>query len=165
MGALFLCSCRSTFYVTPEEDYIDFVKQANHEIISRGYQPVLCSCDTVLQSTYHWRDYSWPMDRIYVTNYMFTDSVGDTVEYSVAVNYDCTSMGDFYVDSATVWGCRVTKARDGDLCTGEIMRRLSDPPKRKVRWVTEEGVLGWMIGVPVSMLVAFLVVSAIDNQR
>lgn len=161
----FLCSCRSTFYVTPEDDYIEFVKQTNSEIMSRGYTPVACNCDTVLQSAYHWRGYTWPMDRIYISDYVFVDSVGDTMEYSVAVNYDCTNMGDFYVDSAAVWGCRVSKEADGDLCTGELMNRLANPPKRKVRWHTEESILGWMIGIPVSLVVSFLVLTAIDNQR
>ena len=165
VGVFLFLSCKTTFYCTPEDDYIEFVKEANTEIMSKGYIPVYCDCDTVLQSAYHWRGYTWPMDRIYVSNYIFQDSVGDTIQYSVAVNYDCTNMGDYYIDSAVVQSCYTTKESDKDFCNSEIMLRLSDPPKRNVRYTTEEGILGIIIGVPAAVLVSFFIWSAVQNHH
>lgn len=163
IGALLFISCRSTYHVCPEEDYIEFVKQTNQEIISRGYIPVSCSCDTFLVRAYDWGGYTMGNDRIYTSKYTFANTEGDTMEYFIAVNYGTTDMAKWYIDSAVVEGCRVTKESDNDLCTGENMRRLTSPPKRDVKWQTEGGLLAVLIGVPVAIGISFFLYASLAN--
>ena len=164
IGAFLFISCKSTFHVCPEEDYIEFVKQTNQEIISRGYTPVACNCDTFLVRDYDWGGYTMAMDKIYTSQYTFANPEGDTMEYSLAVNYGTVDMAHLYIDSAVVEGCRTTKEADNDLCTGENMSRLTSPPTRDVKWQTEGGTLAVLIGVPVMVGISFFVYASLSSS-
>lgn len=161
IGAFLFISCKSTFHVCPKEDYIEFVKQTNQEIISRGYTPVSCSCDTFVVRDYDWGGYTMGIDKTYTSQYVFTNTEGDTVEYSLAVNYGTTDMSKWYIDSAVVEGCRTTKISDNDLCTGENMSRLTSPPKRDIKWQTEGGFLAALIGVPFIVGISFFLYASL----
>ena len=160
---LLLTSCKTTIYCTPEEDYIQFVKDINAEILSRGYTPVSCTCDTQPTQNVHWNGYVWYNDRVFFSNYVFANG-NDTIDYTFGVNHNVTNMGDLYVDTASVVGCRVTNDKDKDLCNSTSMQKLSNPPKRNVRYTSEEGILAILIGIPAALAVAFLAFTAINNR-
>lgn len=163
IGAFLFISCRSTYHVCPKEDYIEFVKQTNDEIISRGYAPVSCSCDTFIVRDYDWGGYTMGNDRIYTSKYTFANLEGDTMEYSFAINYGTTDMANWYIDSAVVEGCRTTKTADNDICTGENMSRLTSPPKRDIKWQTEGGLLAVLIGVSAAVGISFFLYASLTN--
>lgn len=163
IGVLLLCSCRSTYLVTPQEDYIEYVRAFNQSIALRGYQFTGCDCDTTLVRDYNWGGYLWQWDRNYNHRYTFVDSVGDTVEYSFIVNYGSTELGDLYIDSAVVTGCRVTKSLDTGICSGPEMALLTNPPVREVSWKdSRTGPLITMVSGLGALVVVFVVMSVME---
>ena len=166
---LFTCilsftSCKTIIYCTPEEDYIQFVKDVNDEITSRGYTPVSCKCDTVPTQDVHWNGYVWYNDRVFFSNYTFAKGI-DTVEYTFGVNYSVTNMGELYIDTSSVVGCRTTNDEDMDLCNSSNMQKLSNPPKRNVRYTSEEEITAILIGVPMALAAIFLTFTALKNKQ
>ena len=164
IGALLLCSCTHTYYVTTESDYMDFVKAAHQEAMSRGYTPVYCNCDTTIVRDNEWGGYTWALDRVYTSTYRFMDSVGDTLEYSLAVSYG-EAWRNLYIDSAAVRACRTTKEADGDFCESEVMQRLTSPPKREVEWKSNAGLVGGLIGTAVVVGSGFFLYGILTNRR
>ena len=165
IGVFFLCSCTHTYYVTTESDYLDFVRAAHEEIRSLGYAPVYCNCDTTIVRDNEWGGYTWALDKVYTSTYIFRDSIGDTLEFSLAVSYGSANSHDVYIDSAAVRGCRTTKDRDVSFCTGETMDRLRTPPKREVSYRSDAGMVGGLIGTAVVVGSAFFLYGILTNRR
>ena len=81
------------------------------------------------------------------------------------LNYSVTNMVELYIDTASVVGCRTTNDEDMDLCNSSNMQKLSNPPKRNVRYTSEEGITAILIGVPTALAAIFLTFTALNNKQ
>lgn len=132
-----MTSCMDTFYVTEKTKFDDAVAMVRSQLKEKGFN--LTGTNSITRNEPFVTDvtssYGLRMDNNYITQdtYRFTDSLGNTMSYSVSYHLKQESKGVPYVQDVEVCGCETSNPKDFEtFCDGESeIYQIKNIPKEQ----------------------------------
>lgn len=134
-----MTSCMDTYYVTKKTTFDSAIQTVQTDMAQKGfnYTGTLSNTrnETVVTGTSYskYTGYGTAMANNYITQdtYRFSDSLGNTMNYTISYQVEETKKGVQYVDNVAVCGCETSTPSDYvKLCGKEAkLYQLNDLPK------------------------------------
>lgn len=128
-----------TFYVTKRSTFDQAIASVQGQLASEGLKSVGSSSETknnlfAAGTSYSkYTGYGTKMENNFVTQdtYRFADSIGNTMNYTVAYSAKQTDNGIHYVENIEVCGCETSNPNDYErLCGNEsLVKQINLTPK------------------------------------
>lgn len=170
LGVLFFfTSCMDTYNVTKRSTYEKSVQSIRSQMAINGFSSTGVSTstrnETVVTGTSYskYTGYGTRMENNYITQdtYQFTDTLGNTMSYSVSYSAKQTEGGISYVENVELCGCETSNPKDYErFCgVGSTVRRINNLPKdqeiEKVNMLNTTLAISAII-IPLSFIVTWL---------
>ena len=161
-----MTSCMDTYYVTSKATFDNAIRTVQTQMEERGFnlngtntitrnEPVV----TGVSSSESGFGTAWANNYFTQDTYRFSDSLGNTMNYSVIYKAYQTDEGDSYVVYPEVCGCETSNPKDYDNMCGEesVVKQINNLPKdqtvNKVNLVnTSLAVTGVLAGLSLVIL-------------
>lgn len=139
-----MSSCMDQFYVTQKSSFDRSIKTVQTQLAQQGYELSGTSTNTRNETVVTDRSYSsdfgygfW-MDNKFITQdtYKFTDSLGNTMSYSLSYQAKQTDDEVSYVTNVELCGCETSNPKDYEKMCGDeaVVKQFNNMPKdRQIR--------------------------------
>ena len=134
-----MTSCMDVYHVTKKSTFDRAINSVQFEMNNQGFNSIGSSSNTrnetvVTGVSYsRYSGYGSAMANNFITQdtYRFSDSIGNTMSYSVSYSLKQTPKGDLYVDNVEVSGCESSNPKYyNKLCGNEsLINRINNLPK------------------------------------
>lgn len=139
LSVFVITSCTDTFYMTKKTTFDNAIRTVQAQMSEQGYFLNGTSSNTrnetvVTGVSYsRYTGYGTAMDNNFITqdNYQFTDTLGNTMSFSVSYMAKQTDDGIPYVEDLELCGCETSNPKYYEtLCGNEsIVKQINDVPK------------------------------------
>ena len=133
-----MTSCMDTFYVTQRTTFDRSIKEVQYQLAEQGYDLSGTSTNTrneavVTGQSYSEFGYGFMMENNFITQdtYKFTDSLGNTMNYSLSYQAKQSDDDVSYVDHVELCGCETSSPKDYERMCGDaaVVKQLNNMPK------------------------------------
>ncbi len=162
-----LSSCMETKYVTRKSDYDKVIDSINNQMTAKGFSINGSSSGTrneaivagVSYSKY--TGYGTAMANKFITQdtYKFTDTLGNTMNYSVLYLLKQSNDGVSYVEDIEICGCETSNPQDyNELCGNQaLINRIKEIPKdQQIQVLSTGNTIVAVAGVTSGVLIVLL---------
>ena len=133
-----MTSCMDNIYMTQRTTFDRSIKEVQNQLAQQGYDLSGTSTNTrneavVTGQSYTDVGYGFMMENNFITQdtYKFTDSLGNTMNYSLSYQAKQSDDDVPYVDHVELCGCETSNPRDYERMCGDaaVVKQLNDMPK------------------------------------
>ena len=133
-----MTSCKDTFFVTPRTTFDRSIKEVQYQLAEQGYDLSGTSTNTrneavVTGQSYSEVGYGFMMENNFITQdtYKFTDSLGNTMNYSLSYQAKQSDDDVPYVDHVALCGCETSNPKDYERMCGDaaVVKQLNNMPQ------------------------------------
>ena len=133
-----MTSCKDAFFVTQRTTFDRSIKEVQNQLAQQGYELSGTNTNTrneavVTGQSYTDMGYGFMMENNFITQdtYKFTDSLGNTMNYSLSYQAKQSDDDVSYVDHVELCGCETSNPKDYERMCGDaaVVKQLNNMPK------------------------------------